>query len=245
MRYFTKVTLSLILLSGSSAYAEETTKKYEISENVGVTTDYKYRGISQTRGLPALQGGLDLSHPESGIYIGSWASTIKWLKDAGGDAPVELDLYVGKKGTLSTEISYDIGVLHYNYPGHAISVSPNTTEIYGQLGYKQYYAKYSHSVTNLFGFEGSKNSGYLDLGANYDIGFGSTLNLHVGHQNVRGHTNDAYDYTDWKVGVSKDLGIAVVSLSYIGTNTSSYMGPSSSYKNLGKSSVVLGLNKAF
>ena len=65
---------------------------------MGVVTDYRYRGISQSRLKPALQGGVDFAH-KSGFYLGTWASTIKWIKDAGGDAPVELDLYGGYKGT--------------------------------------------------------------------------------------------------------------------------------------------------
>ena len=69
------------------------------SFNVGAVTDYRYRGISQTRVKPALQGGVDFSHP-SGLYLGAWASTIKWVKDFGGDSNVEVDLYGGYKGEI-------------------------------------------------------------------------------------------------------------------------------------------------
>ncbi len=62
------------------------------------------------------------------------------------------------------------------------------------------YVKYSHAVTNLFGFVDSKNSGYLDLGANIDAGSGLTVNLHAGHQDVKNVAN--VSYTDWKVSVT-------------------------------------------
>ena len=64
--------------------------------NVGAVTDYRYRGISQTRLEPALQGGADFAH-KSGFYVGTWASSIKWIKDAGGDADAEVDIYGGYK----------------------------------------------------------------------------------------------------------------------------------------------------
>ncbi|MDO8455890.1 MAG: TorF family putative porin, partial [Burkholderiaceae bacterium] len=53
-----------------------------LSYNVGVVTDYRYRGISQSRLKPAVQGGIDFSHT-SGLYVGTWASSIQWVKDAG------------------------------------------------------------------------------------------------------------------------------------------------------------------
>ena len=70
----------------------------QFSGNVGLTTDYRYRGISQTRLKPALQGGVDYGLP-AGFYVGAWASTIKWIDDIpGGDSSVEIDLYGGREG---------------------------------------------------------------------------------------------------------------------------------------------------
>ena len=86
----------------------------------------------------------------------------------------------------------------------------NTTELYGQLGYGPATLKYSHAVTNLFGFVDSKNSGYLDLSANFDMQPGLVLNAHVGHQNVK-HVGAA-SYTDWRLGVTKDFGVLSAAL---------------------------------
>ena len=89
-----------------------------LSFNVGATTDYRYRGISQSRLKPALSAGADYSHA-SGLYVGTWLTTIKWIKDAGGDAPMEWDVYGGYKGQFGASgLGYDVGLLHYNYPSH-------------------------------------------------------------------------------------------------------------------------------
>ena len=91
-----------------------------LSFNVSLTSDYRYRGISQTRLKPAIQGGADYAFA-SGFYIGTWASTIKWIKDSetanGVDAKgaFELDLYGGYKGEIAKDFTYDVGVLQYAY----------------------------------------------------------------------------------------------------------------------------------
>ncbi|MFZ6768838.1 TorF family putative porin [Undibacterium sp. Di26W] len=231
----------------SIAAAEDAKPDNEVSFNAAVTSDYRYRGISQTRLQPALQGGADYTHNPSGFYAGTWASSIKWTKDAGGGGDVEIDLYAGKRGEIAKDVSYDVGVLSYVYPSNGLAVSANTTEIYGQLSYGPAYAKYSHSVTNLFGFADSKNSGYLDLGANIDISnisSGLTLNLHAGHQQVK--NTGVASYTDWKLGVSKDFGVLTASLAVIGTNASevTYASPANG-KFLGKTAVVVAISKTF
>ena len=88
---------------------------------------------------------------------------------------VEIDIYGGYKGSIVEGLSYDVGVLTYQYPSNKLGDIPgfanaNTTEIYGALTYGPATLKYSHSVTNLFGFVDSKNSDYLDLSASFDLG---------------------------------------------------------------------------
>ena len=166
-----KLVLAALAVSGAAfAQTKAPEPDYTLSYNVGVVTDYRYRGISQSRLKPALQGGVDFAH-KSGFYLGTWASTIKWIKDAGGDAPVERDFYGGYKGTVGA-FGYDVGVLTYQYPNHSLPVSPNTTEIYGAGTWGPATLKYSHAVTNLFGFADSKNSYYLDASATFDMGGG-------------------------------------------------------------------------
>jgi uncharacterized protein (TIGR02001 family) len=223
------------------AGAQEQKPESEVSFNAALTSDYRYRGLSQSRLDPALQGGADYVHNPTGLYAGTWLSTIKWTKDLGGSGDVEWDVYGGKRGNLSESVSYDVGGLYYFYPSNGLSPNANTFELYGQLGFGPAYVKYSHSLTNLFGTASSRGSGYLDVGANLDVSNGFTLNLHAGHQRVR--HNDAASYSDYKVGITKDLGVCSVALAYIKASTHAYLGPSA--ENLGKSGAVLTVSKTF
>lgn len=235
--------------AGSCVHAEEVKPDQEVSFNAAVVSDYRYRGISQTRLKPAVQGGVDFTDNKNGWYAGAWASTIKWTGDAGGDGEVELDLYGGKRGQLTEALSYDVGVLGYIYPSNQLDqvagfVDANTAEVYAQLGYGPAYLKYSVALSNLFGFVDSKRSGYLDFGLNLDAGDGYTVNLHAGHQQVR-HNGQA-DYSDWKVGVSKDFGVVTGALALLGTNASksAYASPANG-KFLGKTALQLTISKTF
>jgi len=207
--------------------------------NVSVTTDYRYRGISQTRLKPALQGGADYDLG-NGFYIGTWASTIKWIKDGGGDGNLEVDVYGGYKTELSKGLNLDVGVLTYIYPSNKLNPSANTTELYGALSFGVVTAKYSHSVSNLFGFADSKQSGYLDLSATLDLGDGFTLTPHIGHQSVKNLSSASY--TDYALTLTKDYAGFTFGLAAVGTNTDSYVGAG---KNLGKDGLVLSVKKAF
>lgn len=235
-------------LASSLVYAEEAKPEHEVSFNIGAASEYRYRGISQSRLDPALQGGADYTHNPSGFYAGTWLSSIKWTKDAGGGGDVEWDLYAGKKGEIAKDVSYDVGVLSYVYPSNGLDkvagfVNANTTEIYGQLGYGPVYAKYSHAVTNLFGFVDSKNSGYLDLGANLEVAPGYTLGLHFGRQTVK--NNSAYTYNDWKVGVSKEFAGITFALAVLGTNANDKLYVTPAGKFTGKTAAVLTAVKTF
>ena len=240
-----KNLLVLAALAVSGAVVAQTKAPepdYTLSYNIGAVTDYRFRGISQSRLNPALQGGIDFAH-KSGFYVGTWASTIKWVKDAGGDAPVEIDLYGGYKGAYNN-IGYDVGLLSYQYPSHKLAISPVTNELYVAGTYGPATLKYSHSVSNLFGFADSKNSYYLDLSAGFDLGNGYSVTPHIGYQKVK--NNDAYSYTDYAVTLAKDFGNGLsASAALIGTDVGDALYVSPSGKNLGKSGLVLGVKYSF
>jgi uncharacterized protein (TIGR02001 family) len=261
-----RITLLAALAAATAlptiAHAEDASP---LSFNIGVVTDYRYRGISQSRLKPALQGGADYASA-SGVYVGTWASTISWIKDAGklvtpnvdtGNAPVEIDLYGGYKGDLIKDsLTFDVGGLYYLYSGNKydqLGADANTFELYGALTFGMFTVKYSHSTTNLFGFGGtgvpdSKGSGYLDLSANVDLGGGFTLTPHIGHQEVKNY--GVASYTDYSLTVAKDLGNGVaVTAAVVSTTTKdvpgSYAYASPDNKNLGKSTLVLGAKYTF
>ena len=226
--------------------------------NVGAFSEYRYRGISQTRFKPALQGGVDFA--AGGLYLGAWASTIKWVKDAKGDAQVELDLYGGYKGDIVKDsLSYDVGLLQYVYPSaktagwNATYKDPNTTEVYGALTFGVATLKVSYALTNLFGNydfskgKDSKGSLYLELSAAFDVSDGLMIAPHIGYQKVVNIANASY--TDYSVSIYKDFNGWVPSLTLVGTNASeSFYVPgaaNNSGKFLGKTALVAALKFNF
>ena len=221
-----------------------TVSQAQVAFNVGVVTDYRYRGISQTRGKPALQGGVD--YAAGPFYVGAWASTIKWIKDFGGDASVEVDVYGGYKGSISKDLGFDVGVLTYVYPSNKLNPSANTTEIYGALTYGPATLKYSHALTDTFANPDSENSYYLDLSAGFDLGGGLMLTPHIGYQKIKGPFSDPGSYTDYAVTLSKDFSGLVVSGAIVGTDAdkSFYSSPVNG-KELGKTTLVLGVKYNF
>jgi uncharacterized protein (TIGR02001 family) len=244
----TRISMAVVLsVTAASAFAQAKAPEpdYTLSFNAGLVTDYRYRGISQSRLQPALQGGADFVH-KNGFYVGTWASTIKWIKDAGGKADLEIDVYGGYKGSINKDLGFDVGVLTYIYPGHKLPVSPNTTEIYGALTYGPATAKYSHSVTNLFGFANSSSSGYLDLSASFDLGNGWSVVPHLGHQRVAGSGNGVFSYTDYSVGVNKDFGNGLIAnATVVGTDADKKLYVTPKGKFTGRSGVVLGVKYNF
>jgi uncharacterized protein (TIGR02001 family) len=238
-----KMILAALAVSGAAfAQTKAPEPDYTLSYNVGVVTDYRYRGISQSRLKPALQGGVDYAR-KSGLYVGTWASTIKWIKDAGGDAPVELDIYGGYKFDLRG-FGLDVGVLRYQYINHDLPISPNTTEIYGAGTFGPLTLKYSHAVTNLFGFDDSKNSGYLDASATFDLGSGWSVVPHVGHQKVKNLS--AASYTDYSVTLGKDFGGGFsASAAVVGTDAEKTVYFTPAGKFTGKTGLVVGAKYTF
>jgi uncharacterized protein (TIGR02001 family) len=235
---------TLLAMAVALATAAPIVAQADVAFNVGAFTDYRYRGISQSRLKPAVQGGVDYSNGP--FYLGAWASTIKWVKDFGGDADVEIDLYGGYKGEITKELTYDIGVLTYQYPSNKLAPSANTTEIYGALTYGPATLKYSHAVTDTFANADSKNSYYLDLSAGFDVGGGLTFTPHIGYQKIKGPFADPGSYTDYALTLSKDFSGLVVSGAIVGTDAdkSFYSSPVNG-KELGKTSLVVGLKYNF
>jgi uncharacterized protein (TIGR02001 family) len=195
---------------------------FTLTGNVGLFSQYIFRGLNQTNRHPAIQGGFDFSH-KSGLYLGTWASNISWLRDpptapayaSGGS--MEWDFYGGLKRNFgSSDFFYDVGLLHYWYPGNPSPGLPHahTTELYAAAGWKWISVKYSYSIdSKTFGVTNSRGTNYLDVTADVPLGdSGLTANLHWGKQTYRGHpagqalSNDAlFSYSDWKIGVSYAL----------------------------------------
>jgi uncharacterized protein (TIGR02001 family) len=225
-----------------------------LSFNASLTSDYRFRGLSQSRLGPAIQGGADYALP-SGFYVGTWLSSIKWIKDAGGSDDVEWDIYGGYRGEITKDLTYDVGTLAYVYPNnHYPGHSADTGEIYGALTYGPFTGKYSYSAVNLFGFPDSRKSGYFEAAGTFDVGGGVTLVPHIGHQRIA--NNSDFSYTDYSLTASTDMYGFTWSAAVIGTSTKTvstdpggyayyYEYPSGTVKNLGRTGLVVSIKKTF
>jgi len=255
------VFLPLAATATAAVAADAPPPDFSLSANVGVVSQYIYRGITQTAREPAIQGGFDVSH-KSGFYLGTWASNISWFSDAnpGNSVSMEWDFYGGYKGSAGP-LGYDVGVLQYYYPGRYGTlapgvVKPNTTELYGALSKDWLSLKLSYVVSNgLFGVDNADGSYYADLSANYPIADTWTINAHVGHQKYAGSAtpgfsnSDFYSYTDWKLGVTKDLGSGWSAMAYYSDTNARDKGYQiagvNGGKNLGDGQLVVGVSRSF
>lgn len=256
MKLKSKLLLAALATS-SAAFAQTAPAAAEsaIAYNVGVVSEYRYRGLAQTKGDPALQGGVDYTNP-NGFYLGAWASTIKWIKDSGtttagqsAKGPVELDIYGGYKFEAAG-VGFDVGYLRYEYLNNTLKNNPaytnaNTDEIYGAATYGVATLKYSYALSDLFGNINSKGSTYWDLSATFDLGNGYTLVPHAGRQTVK---NNANSYTDIALTLNKDLGdgwsASVSAISTNGKGKAPFASALTSY-DTAKNTTVVGLKYSF
>jgi len=197
----------------------------QLTGNVALTTNYKFRGQDQdmlgkndyakTRGFkPAVQGGFDYAFGDSGFYVGNWNSNVNWLQ---GNS-LESDLYGGYKFKAGP-LDMDVGALTYIYPGNSVG---NTTELYVGATYASeafgaFTAKYSHTVSkDYFGYAGAKsgsglkgrNTGYLNLAYSKEIMPKVTLKAAVGYTNMSSDIRSLgyKSYVDYNVGATCDFG---------------------------------------
>lgn len=274
----TKTLIALALCSALPALAEGAAPDYTLTGNVSLVSSYRFRGIDQSFGKPALQGGIDFVH-NSGFYAGNWNSNVS----SGAGYPegnLEMDFYGGYK-TAIDDFGFDVGGLYYYYPGSDARViggnlkHPGETgsgtvdngEIYAAVSWKFLSFKYSHAVTDYFAVPGTQGSGYIDLSANYDLGDGWGINGHVGHLRMKdfeyGNAAGSHSgsYSDWKIGVTKDVQGWLLGLSYIDTNAAGNCGNGEFYcfassldangnlggetKDAGRGIVVLSVSRTF
>ena len=203
-----------------------------LSFNLGVATDYVYRGISQTNEDPQISGGVDAEIGSIG-YVGVWASNV----DFGTSTDAEVDVYAGIKPTLGA-VSLDIGVIYYGYVDSPSGsdeafwegkVAASVPAGAGTLGAEFYYSP------DFYG--GTGDATYLEVNGSMPLGDSKfSVSGALGRQWVDVGT----DYTTWNAGVSYALTDNFgLDLRYSGTTESSALGP------LADDRVVLSLSAAF
>jgi uncharacterized protein (TIGR02001 family) len=163
----------------------------EVSANVGVTSNYLWRGVTQSADLSAISGGLDYSH-ESGFYAGTWTSSL-------ASSQYELDLYAGFSGEAS-KVSYDVGLIQYMYPVGDVKL--DFTEAQVTVG----YGPASLYVAQTIDTEDSSLAGdslYVALSAETAVSKDYTV----------GFTYGSFSGDDIKAGFGDDYSHLAVSLS--------------------------------
>jgi uncharacterized protein (TIGR02001 family) len=259
-----KLALAAALtMPAMSVFAEEAESEHSVSYNVGLYSEYVFRGYTQTHNDPALQGGADYEH-SSGLYLGLWASNISWLRDASqsdSGHSLEVDVYGGFANEIAdTGIGYDVGFLQYFYPGELKNGQPsaNTLELYAGLSYKDFGITYYEVVsddawtwgrTNGSG-DSAKGTFYVSVDYEHDIGQymgidGLTASAHWGHQKFAGAVNDAYTYEDVLIGIDKEFMGLNVGYNFTSTNQSQSTWGKVDGKYLGETRNVFYVSKEF
>jgi uncharacterized protein (TIGR02001 family) len=266
------------LASAQAAAPAAAPSDHTFTGNMSLVSDYRFRGITQTFKQPAIQGGFDYSHA-SGFYVGNWNSNVNTGAGFPGGS-IEMDFYGGWKKTWG-DWGLDLGTIYYYYPGtdatlanfpanprngqtHTGNVS--NWEIYIGGSWKWISAKYYYAVSDYFSLPDTNGSRYFDLSANYDMGNGWTLIGHIGSFKLdnwkTGARNTNADYTDWKIGVTKDISGWVLGAAYIDSNSKGNCSPdvagltefycfgnsaagATKFKDAGKGTVVLSVSKTF
>jgi uncharacterized protein (TIGR02001 family) len=243
-----------------------------ITPNIGIVSDYLFRGISQNNKQAALQGGIDVAFKE-GFYVGTWASQVsKWTAGPNGNG-YELDLYGGYKTEVSG-VGVDVGVITYNYPGSKSGSSSggdylaNTQEAYVGLTYGPATFKTSYVLgKNYFAstFDSSKSAKgtiYYDFTLAQEIAPKLTASAHAGYtsykESARPDTESGFEgkfsYADYNVGLTYDYEGFLLGVKYnfnnMSADTKSYAnaaGPAygNGKANLYKNTLVFSVLKAF
>jgi len=209
----------------------------EISANVALVTDYRFRGVSLSGGELAIQGGFDVAH-SSGLYVGTWASS---LEEDLGYGSTELDIYGGWSGDLTDGVSADIGLLYYAYfdapPGDF-----DYLEAYSSLGFTFGPAEATVGVAYAWDQDSLGDQDNLYLYTDLGMGIADTplsVSAHLGYTDgflTFTADGDAFDYSvglDYAVTDNLSLGVA-----YTGME-----GPS--IKDLTDDSIVVTLSASF
>ncbi|MBK6660551.1 MAG: hypothetical protein IPG43_21515 [Proteobacteria bacterium] len=203
--------------------AEAAASAHTFSANVGLFSEYVFRGITNSNEGPAIQGGFDYAH-ESGFYLGVWASNIEFGGGTSDTASIETDFYGGFTGNFANGIVWDVGLIYYAYPdqNEDFAADFNYLEGYGKLNYTWEGVTLTPSLEvglyyspDYFGEDGDGVYTYGTFGATLPYEFNPYVT--VGYQYVDGDQTSGpagYDYVHYAVGVNKTLGHFTADLSW-------------------------------
>ena len=204
------MTAAAISMGVSGAAMAEEAESYipgSFTGNIALTSDYVFRGVSQSFNHVAVQGGMDWD-TGAGFHFGTWGSSLNF-KD-GNEAVTEVDLYGGYGGKIGDALSYDLGVIYYWYPGAASALNYDYIEVYGKVGYDFGFAAVNLGVNWSPDNTGSTGSAtYFSSGVTVPItGYLSVSAALDYYELDQGNTPVAAlfpDYWDWNVGAKLNV----------------------------------------
>jgi uncharacterized protein (TIGR02001 family) len=228
---------------------------YTLTGNLGIFSDYRFRGISQTNKHAAIQGGIDFAM-KNGLYLGNWNSNVDSSQYNG--ANIEMDFYGGWKATFG-DFGLDLGGIYYYYPGtgaNPAAFDVKNGELYIGGSWGPLSAKYYYAVTDFFGAPDSDGSWYVNLAATHDFGNGFGVNFAIGYQGLKGGAvvtqidgSVADSITDYKLGGTYTIDGWALGLAYVSTNrdlpgysTAVQTNPN---RNISNGTAVVSVSKSF
>lgn len=182
--------------------------------NAAITSDYVFRGVSQTDEDPALQLGADYAFG-SGFYIGAWASNVDFGSEVGAD--IELDTYLGWSSDLSESLNLDVVLNRYNYIGTRSGIDLDYNELISTLssGPVSFTLAYTNDV-----YASGTDSFYYAVGASFTPGGGDFgIDIGAGRTTFTG-SSGLSDYTDYFVSGSYPVGPFSAALGYYDNDSS-------------------------
>ena len=212
------VAVASALLSGVAATSVQA---FDISANVALVSDYRFRGISQTGKDAAIQGGFDASW-EPGFYLGTWASSVDFgdIDDGSGSyGTMEIDYYAGWAGPIGdTDFGIDAGYMYYQYPGDTVDPEGDYQEFYLKGSWRDLsigatYSDDYYAETGKFWY----------FAGDYSLTFAEdfSLGLHAGYNDFDEKnflTDGADSYTDWSVTLGYSVFGVDLAVAYVDTN---------------------------
>lgn len=197
------------------------------SANVSLTSEYYFRGLSQTDDAPAIQGGFDYEVPLTkpvGLYLGVWGSNVDFNEAGGVDgATIEIDAYGGLKGNIGdTGVSWDIGFIYYAYPGADSSLNYDFVEAQAAFGYDFGVASVTASVNySPDNFGDSGDAFYPKLAVDVPVPgikdltlSGSVAKQFIDDEAVFGSP----DYLEWNIGLGYSVAGFDLAVNYTDTD---------------------------
>jgi uncharacterized protein (TIGR02001 family) len=227
---YKKTLLATALLAGAGV------AQAELSANLGVASNYYFRGITQTDDKAAVSGGIDYAH-DSGLYVGTWMSNVDFNGDSKED--VEVDGYAGFGSDIGdTGIGYDVSAIHYWYPGSGGDDQGGDLD-YSEVSGGLSYWWLTGTVAYTFWAEASGSGAFQDGDLWFELGIdpgwsyeGFAPTASIGYyafdddgDDVGGESLDL-DYTTWSIGISKDAGdFGSLSVNYVQVDDANDVNP--------------------